>query len=254
MHRLFELQPENITLHLTVQRGGAKLRVAHVLRPPASEDWLAHDRAFSIAIEDAPEGTRILSEPVAASCVLWDAIATSVAGYFEPGTVLAGEDWKKVIPPAHKHAAVAVLTDVGPAESPGGFYVLDATEEIVVLRARRETEFTRLVHRFKRPTQGQHMEIERLKSDSYIVHGRKNGRERVVYPPRLKRLCQFYDELILSIDGYSVDRIAATGRAAVESMDAQHKKVAILALFGSEVVTIDDGGEAADTGEASAVA
>lgn len=248
--QLFELQPENITLNLLIRRPGAELRVSHVLRPPRLDDWLAYDRALSVAIEDGAEGFRVLSEPVAAACLLWDSIVLSVAGYFQSGIALEGEAWKHVIPPAHKTRAVASLLNVSLATVAAPLYTLEATEETVVLEARREAKFPQLAHRFRRPTQAQHIEVERLKADSYIVRGRKSGRDRTVYPSRLKRLCELYDALILGTEGYAV-----SGRPTVDAevrmlMDAQHKKVSVLALFGSEEVDVEEsasenGGDAA---------
>lgn len=236
---LFELNPKPIELHLKVPKSGTLFPVKHELRRPTQDDWIAYDKGLSVAIEDTDDGgTRTLDNSLEAACALWDRLAQSIAGYLPDGEGLP-EGWRQRVPPAHKRGAVRLLCDVVATPDVQGGLLLAVDEEVVVLMARREQTFPRLVHRFRPPTPGQRIHYDRLSSDSYVIRGRKSGKDCIVFPSRMQALCKLYDELIVSVEGYAVDdRPITEGKDAVSWMDAQHKRHAVQWLFRSDAVEI----------------
>ncbi len=236
---LFELNPEKIEIGLTIRRGGKPFRVGHELRRPTEKDWIGYDERMSVAFEDAdePGSERVVDDSLGAACWFWDALSKSVTGYSDQ----VPENFRSLVAPEHKRAAIAVLTLVAPSlESPGreGLFLV-SDEEVIRLRARRETEFRCLVHRFKPPTPAQRIEFSRLMADSYTIRGRKSGKDKVVLPSRLRGIIELYDELITGTEGYCINGNPANEREdAVRYMDAQHKRVAVQSLFAADEVEI----------------
>jgi len=237
--RLFELNPEKIEIVLVSTRAGAKLRLVHELRAPSQEDWIRYDRALNVVVEDVTvdgeTGIRINDGAIRAKCDLYDRLVIGVQGYSaEPVT-----DWN-LIPTGHKQAATGCLLDVysaDPETVESLNYYFDAGEDIVVLSAIREEHFPRLVHHFKSPTADRRMEYQRLHADNMIVKGMRGGGDKVLLPSRMKAVCALYDALIADVEGYAVDsREVHDPKEIVKWMDAQHKHVAIRALFGSETI------------------
>jgi hypothetical protein len=238
---LFELNPENIEVGLTVKHAGNPFRVKHILRKPKEADWIAYDKGLAVAIEDAEEkgSVRYADDSLGAACKFWDAISLEVSGYSEENPT----NFRDLIPPEHKRAAVMTLMLVGPSlESfgrPGLFLVSD--EEIVRLRSERGENYPNLVHHFKPPTPKQRIEYSRVQADSYTIKGMKSGKDKVILPSRLAAYVRFYDELILSVEGYSINGNAFDSREdAIRYMDAQHKRMAIQFLFATDDVQIDE--------------
>lgn len=237
MPELFELNPEKIEVGLTVRKLGQPFRVVHELRRPEEDDWLNYDKRLSTAIEDVEEdGTRIVDNSLEASCLFWDDISLAVQAY-GPKDAPLPENFRKLVPPDHKRAAIQQLLNVGASISEAGQInlFLSSDEEVVRLRAVREQVFANLVHYFKPPSTNQRIAYDRCLADSYVIRGRKNGKDRVVIPARMKRLIRFYDDLIIRVDGYCVKgniEFLADVESIRRFMDAKHKEVAVQLLFG----------------------
>jgi hypothetical protein len=178
-------------------------------------------------------------ESETASAQLVYAALTRVEGY---GDLAGLTDWKLALPLRHRLAAGLVLRNVGALARPQELAPLSELDE-VTLDAVWPTDGTStlyggLVHRFR------HISAEQLKRFNYEsarVQVRGDGENAVsVYPARQLIAMSLYDELIESVEGYSVSGAPLEGVEAIrQEMDGAHKAAAILQLFdGSEEIAI----------------
>ena len=239
--KLFELAPEEILVPLKVTHAGRTYRVSHCLRPPAPADWYAYEAALEPAVEELPPDAaggepsyRLALRASDAALELWGRLIGRVEGYALP----PGEEWRELIPLAHKEASVRALTLVAPtrpeaATGSNGFFPLAAEEGRVTLEAAAGgAAYPQLVHRFRAPSVEAERRYRRLLADNFIVRGSRAP--RTLLPPRLPTLVRLYDQLILGVEGYSIKGQPPASRdQLLEHMDAWHKRVAVEALFGT---------------------
>lgn len=194
------------------------------------------------------KGVRYIDDSLAAMARLWDALCQSVQGYSANGEPLP-QNFKTLVAPEHKRAAILTLMMVAPeTEHLGGESLfLSSDTESIAIRASREQEFRGLVHRFSSPSPAQRIEYSRLMADSYVIRGRKSGKDKIMFPSRLVGFIRLYDALIDSVTRYSVREVPiAKKEDAVRYMDAQHKRVALQELMKSDQVEIDTPEELAE--------
>lgn len=239
--KLLELAPAELVVSLKVSHAGRPYRVRHFLTPPAPADWAAYEAALQMAVEELPceddsgePSYRLEMRSADAALLLWTRLARRVEGYALPD---AADAWRDLIPLAHKEAAVRALLLVAPAPpfaDPGanGFFPLAAEEVAVTLEAARNgAAYPRLVHRFRPPSVEAERAYRRLLAESLLVRGTRTP--RTLLPARLPALTRLYDQLILGVEGYSIEGQPPVSRLQLlEHMDAWHKRVAVQALFG----------------------
>lgn len=150
----------------------------------------------------------------------------------------AAEDlptWKAKIPQDHCIAAVNKLTAVWIKDLDD---VLEAEGERVELDAfwtasrpvNGMLKFCGLVHRFNTPSADQRRRFQRARHRVRVVGGSRSGRTMISCT--LSLLAKLYDELIQSVEGYSVNGRPLGGRdEVIREMDAYHKASAAAALF-----------------------
>ena len=281
---LLELAPPELLVPLKVTHSGRSYRLQHRLRPPAPADWFAYEAALEMAVEELPAGAddepcyRLHVRTSDAARLLWDRIALSVDGYELPGGApdthiqqpspgacpeqsrgapAPGDDWRALIPLAHKEAAVSSLTLVAPSvpsdstntDSTNNFFPLLADERVVVLEAARGGRaYPRLVHRFRPASVEDERLYRRLLSETLLVRGSRAP--RTLLPARLPGLVRLYDQLILSVEGYSIrNQPPASSIELIQAMDAWHKRVAVQALFGDLATAAADDNSLVETRE-----
>ena len=254
--KLLELAPAEIAIPLKVIHAGRTYRLCHLLRPPTAADWFAYEAALEMAVEELPPAGdsdepcfRLQVRSSDAALELWNRLARRVEGYDLPAASLrqAGlpaetdADWRALIPLAHKEAAVNALSLVAPVQasaaaapgiSPNGHFPLLANETAIVLEAIvAGVAYPRLVHRFHPPSVDAERAYRRLLAETLIVRGSRTP--RTLLPARLPGLVRLYDQLIVGIEGYSLNGQPLTDpHQVVRAMDAWHKRVAVQALFG----------------------
>ena len=251
--KLLELAPAELIVPLKVSHDGRSYRLQHRLRPPAPADWFAYEAALEMAVEEMPSGAddepcyRLHVRTSDAARLLWDRLSLSVDGYDGSAST---EDWRVLIPLAHKEAAVSSLTLVAPSslldstndDSTDNFFPLLAEERVVVLEAARAGRaYPRLIHRFRPPSVENERTYRRLLSETLLVRGSRTP--RTLLPARLPGLVRLYDQLILGVEGYSIrNQPLASSVETIQTMDAWHKRVAVQALFGdlAATTTTDD--------------
>jgi hypothetical protein len=178
-------------------------------------------------------------ESEAAMIELVDRVVDSVEGY---GDVSAVPNWKAALPLNHRAAVGLVLRNVAVEARPDAPQICDLVE--ISLGATWPTDgkslmFSGLLHRFRHPSSDQ---LKRFKFESSRVKVQgtaENGRS--IFPSRQAIAMKMYDDLIESVDGYSIGGQPLSGVEAIcREMDGAHKAAAALALFtGDEAVEIE---------------
>jgi len=246
----FELTPVEVRIPVPFQEAGRKFRVTHIFRPALLKDWLEYENRLHLQVEREGNAQRWYDDREEASEAIWNEIVIGVEGYLcshrrtdgaygAPATQEIMEtfpdDWKERVPVDHKVAAISRLARVEPCQ-PGEeqLYFFDSTRQTVYLEARRDgLVYSGLVHVLRRPALKEKKNFRRIQSS--VLHVRGSRKEQSRFPSRLKEFTQFYDELILEVDGYTVSGRPATREDAVRWMDPQHKRAAVISLFAPEL-------------------
>jgi hypothetical protein len=160
---------------------------------------------------------------------LVDATLKSVAGYEG-----AEGEWKQKLPLRHKLAVGMVLRTVAvdpPEEGPlSDLAEVRLTASWSAAEDGRMNVYQGLVHRFRHPGVEQLRKFNLECSRARILGSGDEG--ITIYPARQAVAMRLYDELIESVDGYSVNGEPLKDAEEIKSeMDGAHKAAAALALF-----------------------
>ena len=131
----------------------------------------------------------------------------------------------------------ATLADVRPSASLDEFVIRAEGEEVSLDAAWSVDEetgkmvaYAGLKHLFKTPTAAHQKRYNQAASRSVVVGGSRTG--RTIYTGAQETLCDLYDELVLSVDGYAVKGEPLAGLDQIRSyMDLHHKFTAAQELF-----------------------
>ncbi|MBN9614410.1 MAG: hypothetical protein BGO25_05550 [Acidobacteriales bacterium 59-55] len=177
-----------------------------------------------------------------ATQALIDADGYKVAG---DGRVTDLDGWRELIPANHRLTAGIVLTSV---ERPaaGDDDPITLGSEIVTLSAvwgrdgNKMLKHTGLHHQLKSPSVEQQRRYSRDTSRSQIVGGSRSGKTR--WLGAQATLAEIYDELIISVSGYTVngEQLTDDRDAIVANMDMYHKVAAAEGLFVPVNVKVDE--------------
>lgn len=90
--------------------------------------------------------------------------------------------------------------------------------------------FTGLKHVFETPSEEQHRRYLREASRSFVVGGSRAG--KTIYRGAQALLAKLYDELVISVEGYSLGGAPVSGPGTAKAqMDLLHKVMAAQELF-----------------------
>ena len=168
-------------------------------------------------------------------------VVEAVSGY---GAVPAGK-WREMLPERHRRAVGLALCGVGPSGDQADSEMLSELIEVKLDatwssaqdpddHSRCKTQLVRgLVHRFRHPSIAQlkryNFEVARVRVTGSAESGVTS------YPSRQGIAMRLYDELIVSVEGYTVQGCPlADVEAIVREMDGAHKAAAALELFGGK--------------------
>jgi hypothetical protein len=157
----------------------------------------------------------------------------SVEGY---GSIAGVKNWRQSLPLRHRIAVGIVLRSVGLSDIlPDSHQLSDVLEVRLDAtwsadEAGKMTTYAGLVHRFRQPT------IEQLRKFNFeTARVRVEGTQEsgiTTYPSRQLVAMQIYDELIESVEGYSVGGNPLEGIENIQrEMDGAHKAEAALSIF-----------------------
>jgi len=200
------------------------------------EDWRKYFTAIvhqTLRVDGVKED---VWEDETAKVELTDAAVTAVEGY---GDLSGAKNWKSALPLAHRVAAAVVLRSVGRSKSTGDE---SAICDLVEVRLDgcwsagedgKMTYYEGLVHRFRQPSVA---DLKRFNFEAARVRVVGDARNGVsVYPPRQAIAMKIYDDLIESVEGYSVAGAPLVDVDAIKrEMDGAHKAEAAMALFSSD--------------------
>jgi hypothetical protein len=222
-----------------------RLTVSRILK----KQWLRYFENIVSATENQG-GKRIDSyDSSAARLQLLDDCLVTAEGY----ALAAGVDkiesmpeWKSQLPLSHRLAAANMLLAVTPAESDEdepialgqGSVYLDA---LWTAAESGITKFHGLRHNFKTPTAEQQRRLSRDSSRSRIVGGSRGG--KTLWLGAQATLADLYDELIVSVEGYTVDGQPPDRAEIVEFMDTYHKVAAVDVLFAPAAPRVEEDGD-----------
>lgn len=234
-----ELLPLDAPQRVAAYSSGGKI-YRHTFRRISAEEW-ANDFFLRIVAEfrQTAEGYEQVLSQESACLSLYARAAVSAEGFKlrdgdEP--MHKWPSWPNCVPQNHRIAAVELLAQVVPSQTeqencPDGVSIaIDALwSESAAGEMKR---FQGLIHRFAYPTREHSHRFLIAKSRSLIVGGTRMGTTRLQSPQAT--LTRLYDELIQSVEGYSVGGAPLSGREAIiRDMDACHKAVAVQQIFPS---------------------
>lgn len=222
--------PRRIRLH---DRGHAFTITCRRVEPA---DWLAYFNAIAITSEQQGAQRVSTMDFDSPRVLLAGRVIFGAEGYKVEGGVdiTSLPNWIERIPLSHRRQVAATLADVRLSASVEEFVIRAEGEEVSLdctwslnEETGAMTGFQGLKHLFKTPTAAQQKRYNQAASRSIVVGGSRNG--RTIYTGAQEVLCELYDELILSVDGYSWKGDPLADPKSL--MDLHHKFTAAQELF-----------------------
>jgi len=209
--------------------------------------WLRYFEGI-LSISENQSGKRVDSfDSSAARLELVEASLTTASGYALPEgktSIDQVEGWKQLLPLSHRLGVANAIISVAPSD-PTDDEPISLGLEPVFLDAIWSAgndgmmrKFKGLRHNFKSPTSDQQRRVSRDGSRSRVVGGSRNGKTQ--WLGAQATLAELYDELIVSVDGYTVDGAAPDRDAVIEFMDTYHKVAAIDILFAPAAANVEE--------------
>jgi hypothetical protein len=201
-------------------------------------DWLRYYAGIISQTETVNNDQVRCSDFRAALHQLVESTLQSVEGYTAPNglSMETMSDWKLKLPIGHKTQVGLMLVDVSVEER--DVSVLTDLNEISLTATwaaspeQQMLKYSGLIHRFQHPTIEQMRRFYRESSRTRVVGGSRTG--KTIWTGRQELLAHFYDELIASVDGYTVAGVPLTEASQIKAqMDTHHKVAAAQALFSA---------------------
>lgn len=211
------------------------------------KQWLHYFEGI-LSISENQNGKRVDSyDNSAARLELVEQALVTATGYTLPAMVESIEKiegWRSQLPISHRLGAANTLLSVS-ASNPSDeepivlgleSVSLDAVwgaDESGVMR-----KFTGLRHNFKSPSPDQQRRLSLSGSRSRIIGGSRNGKTQ--WLGAQATLAELYDELIVSVEGYTVEAADPDRDQIIEYMDTYHKVAAVDLLFAPAAPKIEE--------------
>jgi hypothetical protein len=205
-------------------------------------DWMKYFAGIHIAAQQNGNERSTTIDTVSPRLALAETALIDCRGY----TVIGGAaltsvpNWQKKIPLPHRLRLGEALAEVRPSQA-GDPFTIHPECEVVLLDATytsfnfldddaRMEKVLGLKHVFSTPTEEQHRRFQREASRSVVVGGSRTG--KTIYRNWSPLLADLYDDLIVSVEGYTVNGVPLTNNADIRrEMDMQHKVIAAQELF-----------------------
>ncbi len=222
--------PRTILLH-----AGKHVFTIHC-RPVLKADYLKYFSSIRITSEQSGKERVNTMDFDTPRVELAESVIESVEGYKVAGGGKLEDlpNWRSRIPLAHRLEVGSALTSVEVSKADDEYLIHPEGEEVSLDATwsldGKVVKFSGLKHLLKTPTAAQHQRFNREASRSLVVGGSRKG--RTIYTGAQQVLCELYDELILSVDGYAWKGYPLADRATiVDVMDLHHKFTAAQELF-----------------------
>ncbi len=207
---------------------------------PNEKDWFAYFDAVVTTAEQKDREVIRKTDAGAAGLNLLERVLVSASGYPLPEGVTditQVPNWKAKIPMGHRLAAVNVLLSVVAVEQDDEALVFGDGETVeleALWGADIEGNNIRvkgLKHTFETPSAEHYRAYMNKASQSKVIGGSRSG--KTVYQGAQRELVRIYDELIQSVEGYSLDGDRLTREQIIGFMDTRHKVAAAAQLFAA---------------------
>jgi hypothetical protein len=204
----------------------------------AKQTWLRYFEGI-ISISENQNGRRVDSfDSSAARLQLVESCLTDAQGYqtADGSSVTAVNDWQKLLPLRHRLAVANTLISVEASANSDDEPLTLGVESVyldAIWSADEEgvmRKFHNLCHRFRTPSAEHQRRFSRDASRSRVIGGSRSGKTQ--WLGAQATLVELYDELIQSVEGYTVDGAPPASREDIVAyMDTYHKVAAADLLF-----------------------
>jgi hypothetical protein len=208
------------------------------------DDWKKYFAAIVVTSEQRGKERINVLDVSSPRLALAEAVLIDAEGYKVAGNLNLTEipNWQSRIPLAHRLQLGETLALVKPSLAEGELVIYPEGEEIqldaiwsavVTQDGPRMQGFKELKHVLKTPTEAQYRRYSDESSRSRIIGGSRSS--KTYYNGAQTLLAKLYDELVISVDGYTVDdNPLATPDQIVREMDMLHKVIAAQEIFRPE--------------------
>lgn len=214
------------------------------------KQWLKYFEGI-ISSSENQGGKRVdVFDSSASRLQLVEECLVTASGYALPtgtGSLEQLDHWMGLLPLSHRLGVANALVNVTRAD-PSDDEAIALGQESVYLDAVWGADsngvmrkFLNLRHNFKMPTAEQQRRVSRDGSRSRVVGGARNG--KTLYLGSQATLAEVYDELIQSVQGYTVDGADPDLETVIEYMDTYHKVAAVSALLAPSEVNVAEEGQ-----------
>jgi hypothetical protein len=228
---------------IAIEDRGRKYTIA--VAPIAKEKWMTYFAAI-VNTSEYQQGKRVDSyDSSSARRDLAESVIVDAGGYTSSSPLTEIENWQSKLPLSHLITVGNVLTSVGASslvddeavklgEEPVYLDAVWGADEKGVMR-----KLHNLRHTFRTPSGEQHRRFNREASRSVVTGGSRTGKTRWLGAQAI--LAELYDELVVGVDGYTLNGAPLTGKSSiVAAMDTYHKAAAAEALFTPAEVNVID--------------
>ena len=230
--------PLDMPRSITLKSG--KHTFTYHLRRVTCADWLSYFQGIVNQTLQVNGQREQVFESDSALLELVDSVLTDVEGY---GDIGAMKEWRVAVPLKYRMAVGIALLSVGVSKAkditPSLCDLVEVTLDATWAVGGKTLFFSGLVHRFRQPSIA---DLKRFNFEASRVKVTGSAKDGItVYPPHQAIAMKIYDDLIESVDGYSVHGKPLEGVDEIKrEMDGAHKAKAALELFrGEEDVTIE---------------
>lgn len=222
---------------VVVFRSGGRL-CRHVFRRINTAHWETFFAHVVAEFQQEKNGYMQVVDMDYAKLVLYSKVILRVEGYetadgSEPSKL---PDWPECIPQEHRLPAIELLMRLNRSEAENRFLLQSGVKSVRLDATWNEgepgnmKEYRGLIHKFATPKQEHRRRFLKTKSRSFIAGGSRSA--TTVIPSAYPSLVKLYDDLIESVEGYSVSgRPVETRDEISREMDGFHKTVAVSRLF-----------------------
>ncbi len=232
-----ELLPLDAPERVAVFKSGGK-SYRHIFRRFTAADWEKFYAGMVVEFKKEKGGMAQVIDLESPSLTVYSRAILRVEGY-QTRDGRAPQDlptWPECVPQHHRLAAMGLIMNLTHTE-PADESMLEAEGASVFVDAMwNEGEgggmkiYYKLVHRFAMPSAEHRRRVLKAKNRAFVVGGSRNG--TTVIPSGHPVLVKLFDELIESVEGYSVGGRALAGREGIaREMDAFHKAAVVARLF-----------------------
>lgn len=232
-----ELLPLDARERVCVFRSGGR-SCRHIFRRITSAHWELFFAHVVAEFQQQKSGYMQVVDSNYAMLVLYSKVILRVEGYETPDGIEPNKlpDWPECVPQEHRLPSIELLMRMSRTEAENRFMLQSGGKRVQVDATWNEAEpgnmkvYRGLVHKFATPKQEHRRRFLKTRSRAFIAGGSRTA--TTVIPSAYPSLVKLYDDLVESVEGYSIaGRPLETRDEIAREMDGFHKTVAVSRLF-----------------------